>query len=170
MFSDLATLTFIHTALSFLALIAGFLVLPGLLGRQAPAFMTPLFLFSAFATSATGFLFPFNSLLPSHITGVVALVVLAVTLFARYYAHLSGAWRAVYAATAVASLYFLVFVLVAQIFAKIPLLHATAPTQSEPPFAIAQLVVLAIFIWLGIAAARRFRPDAANYPGAERAI
>jgi hypothetical protein len=161
MFLDLATLTFIHTALSFLALITGFLILPGLLGRQAPAFMTPLFQFSAFATSATGFLFPFNGVLPSHVTGVIALPILAVALLAHYYAQFSGAWRWIYAATTVASLYFLVFVGVAQAFAKIPMLRATAPTQSEPPFLIAQLIVLAIFIWLGIAAARQFRPDVA---------
>lgn len=164
MFVDLATLTFIHTALSFLALITGFLVLPGLLGRQARAIMTPLFLFFAVATSVTGFLFPFNGVLPSHVTGLIALAVLAVALFALYGAHLSGSWRWIYAATAVASIYFLVFVGVAQAFAKIPLFRDAAPTQSEPPFLIAQLVVLAIFIWLGFVAAKKFRPGAALSP------
>ena len=154
MFVDLATLTFVHTALSFLALFTGVLIVPGLLGRRIPAFPTPLFLLLAVATSATGFAFPFNGVLPSHVVGGIALVVLAVALFAHYYAHLSGSWRWIYAVSAIASVYFLVFVGLAQAFAKIPALKAAAPTQSEPPFLIAQLVVLAVFIGLGIAATR----------------
>jgi hypothetical protein len=168
MFVDLATFTTIHTMISLVAILAGTLVLIDLLGFRLPHLTTPIFLLTAIATSATGFGFPFNGLLPSHIVGAIALAVLAVVVVARYFAHLSGAWRWIYAAGMVASLYLLVFVGVAQAFAKISVLRAAAPTQSEPPFAIAQLVVLAIFVALGIAAAKRFRPEAAPFAAPPR--
>ena len=112
------------------------------------------------ATSATGFGFPFDKLLPSHIVGIISLVVLAIAIFARYGQHLSGAWRWIYVVTATIAFYFNVFVLVAQAFLKVPALHAIAPTGSEPPFAIAQACVLIIFIGITIAAIRKFHPAA----------
>jgi|EndMetStandDraft_9_1072997.scaffolds.fasta_scaffold59758_2 hypothetical protein len=156
---DLGTLTTVHTAISLLAILFGVLALVEMLGVALPSFVGVIFLLLAFLTSATGFLFPFNSLLPSHIVGGIALAVLAVALLARYAGHLAGAWRWIYSVMVVASVYFLIFVGVAQAFAKIPALQGLAPTQSEPPFAIAQLVVLAIFIAIGIGAARRFQPN-----------
>src|SRR5262249_8753464 len=111
------------------------------------------------ATSATGFLFPVEHFLPSHAIGLISLLVLAVAVVARYARHLAGAWRRVYGIGAVTALYLHVFVPVVQLFQTVPALHALAPTQSEPPFLLAQLVVLALFAALAIAAAVRFRID-----------
>ncbi|MFK8252902.1 hypothetical protein [Ancylobacter terrae] len=163
---DLTTLTAVHTALSLVAIIAGIPAMAGLFrGRIAPVW-TPLFLGTAIATSVTGYFFPFNGILPSHVVGAVALLVLAVTLYAAYGGRHAGVWRWIYAIGIVVSQYLLVFVLVAQAFLKVPALHALAPTQAEPPFAVAQLITLAVFILLGVRAARRFgasdAPDA--YP------
>jgi len=72
--------------------------------------------------------------------------------------HLRGAWRSVYVIMAMLALYFNCFVLVVQLFEKVPSLHALAPTQKEPPFGIAQLAVLLIFIVLTVLGVRKFRP------------
>lgn len=154
-------LIILHTALSLVALATGPSVVADLLDSREREGMTKLFLATALLTSATAFLFPFTQLLPSHITAIIALLVLAVTIPARYRYQLRGAWRRIYAGGAVASLWLLVFVLIAQVFAKIPALRAAAPTQSEPPFAITQFVALTIFVLLGIVAVRRFHPAAA---------
>jgi hypothetical protein len=156
---DLGTLTQIHTVISLLAILIGVVALVEMLGIALPAWVGLSFLLLAIATSATGFLFPLNAVLPSHVTGVIALVVLAGALFARFVAHYAGPWRWIYAATIVASVYFLMFVGVAQMFLKIPAFQQAAPTQSEPPFLVAQLIVLAVFVWIGVASARRFRPE-----------
>jgi hypothetical protein len=111
-------------------------------------------------TSVTGFFFPFDHLLPSHIIGIISLAVLAVAMLALYVYHLAGAWRWIYVVSAVAALYFNLFVGVFQAFQKLPFLQPLAPTQSEPPFLAAQLVVLAIILVLGILAVVRFRPVA----------
>jgi hypothetical protein len=119
---------------------------------------TLLFLATTVATSVTGFGFHREQLLPSHIVGIISLVLLAVAILALYVFALRGAWRRIYVVTAVASLYLNVFVLIVQGFLKVPALHALAPTQNDPPFAIAQGIALIAFIAIGIAAARRFRP------------
>ncbi|WP_035714406.1 hypothetical protein [Azorhizobium doebereinerae] len=155
---DITTLTGIHTWLSLIAIASGVVVTGGLFASRRLPGWTALFLATAVAASATGYLFPFNGVLPSHIVGAVALVVLVAALAARYPLRLSGAARWIYVAGAVASLYLLVFVGVAQAFAKIPALKAMAPTQAEPPFAIAQGVVLLIFLGIGVLAARSFHP------------
>ncbi|MEJ0015805.1 MAG: hypothetical protein WDN25_04420 [Acetobacteraceae bacterium] len=150
---DLPTLTTIHTLLSLIGLVTGVVAIVALFDIRLPRVWTQAFLTTAIATSVTGFGFPLNGVLPSHVIGAVALVVLACVLTARYR---SGAgWRRVDAIGIVASEYFLMFVAVAQAFSKIPPLRALAPTQSEPPFAIAELVVLVLFVSLGIAAGRR---------------
>ena len=105
----------------------------------------------------TGFLFPFDHLLPSHKVGIVSLVVLAIVLLGRYGTGLSGAWRWIYPIGCVLPLYLNVFVLVVQSFQKIAFLAALAPTQSELPFQLVQLAVLAAFLWLAVGAVRRFR-------------
>jgi hypothetical protein len=154
---DPTTLLGFHTIASLIALGTGILAVLALLGLRLPAVWTQLFLLTAVVTSATGFLFPVTAVLPSHIIGAIALVVLAAVLLARFVGRLAGAWRGVYAVGMVASLYFLFFVAIAQAFGKVPVLKAAAPTESEPPFAIAQGVTLVIFIGLGIAALRLFR-------------
>jgi len=119
---------------------------------------TATFLAATILTSATGFLFPFTKLLPSHIVGIISLAMLALATFALYAKHLSGLWRPVYAITAVLSLYLNVFVLLVQSFMKIPSLKALAPTQTEPAFLVAQGTLLAVFLVLTILTIVRFRP------------
>lgn len=163
MILGMSTFTFIHTALSLVALVAGIFVMIGLLGSKTLDGWTALFLATAVATSATGFGFPFDHFLPSHWVGVISLVVLALAILGRYVFHFAGAWRWVYAVGVVLALYLDVFVAIVQAFLKIPALTPLAPTQSEPPFAIAQGVALVIFVVLAIAAARKFHPDGAQH-------
>jgi hypothetical protein len=120
--------------------------------------MTALFLVTTILTSVTGFLFPIHGFTPALGVGIFSCIILAVALIAYYGRQLIGVWRWIYVVTAVAALYFNVFVLVVQSFIKVPALNALAPTQSEPPFAIAQAAVLAIFVLIGIAAVMTFRP------------
>jgi hypothetical protein len=155
---DLTTLTQLHTVISLLAVLLGAVILVEMLGITLPASVTNSFLLLAFLTSATGFLFPLNGVLPSHVVGVVALLILAVAFYARYAGHLLGRWRWIYAVSIVASVYLLMFVGVAQMFTKIAAFQVAAPTQSEPPFVVAQLVLLVAFLAIGIAAVRQYRP------------
>lgn len=145
-----------HTWLSLIAIVAGFPVAAGLLRGHVSPRWTGVFLSTAFATSATGFGFPFNGVLPSHIIGAIALAIVTVAGFALYARRLEGGWRRIYAITAMVSLYLLLFVLVAQSFQKVPALQAMAPTQSESPFAIAEGLLLLAFVVLTWLAARRF--------------
>ena len=156
----MAAYTLVHVVISLIAIGAGIVVLAGLLGRRRLDRVTALFLVTMAATSLTGFGFPFVQLLPSHILGAISLVVLAVSVLARYSYRLAHGWRATYVITAVMTLYLNVFVLIVQTFQKVPALAALAPTQSEPPFAITQLIVLVIFIALGFRAVVRFRETA----------
>ena len=158
MILGMTPLVLIHTLISLVAIVAGFVILKGLFDSKRLDGWTQVFLGTIFLTSASGFILPADKFLPSHATGIVAILVVLVAYYARYSARMTGRWRAIYAGTAVASLYFDVFVLVVQFFTKIPALRAMAPTQSEPPFAIAQGIVLVIFLYLGFVAVRRFHP------------
>ena len=154
---DPTTYVGIHTWLSLVAIAIGFLVVAALFnGRVAAGGATGIFLSTALLTSLTGFGFPFGGFTPAIGVGIVAVLILAAVLAALHVFHLRGVWRAVYAAGVVASLYLLVFVGVAQAFAKVPELQQLAPTQSEPPFAIAQAAVLLIFLVVGTFATRAF--------------
>jgi hypothetical protein len=159
---SLPTFTLLHVIISLVGIASGLVVLYGLLGANRISGMTALFLVTTILTSATGFLFPFTALLPSHMVGILSLVLLAIAVFALYGQRLSGAWRWIYVVTALLSLYLNVFVLVIQSFLKIPLLHALAPSvpPSEPPFAVVQGIVLVLFVIAIVAAVRRFRPPA----------
>ena len=152
-----STFTFVHVVLSLVGIGSGFIVVCGLLTGKRLDGWTALFLASTVATSVTGFGFPVDHVLPSHIVGVMSLLVLAVAILARYALHLAGAWRRAYVVSAVMALYLNVFVLIVQLFLKVPTLKAMAPTQSESPFVLTQLVCLALFVVLALAAARRFR-------------
>jgi len=154
------TFTVVHTALSLIGIVSGVVVMFGLLGGKQRDKWTGLFLLTNVLTSVTGFLYPFDHLLPSHKVGIISLLVLAVAILGRYAFHLAGGWRRTYVLTAVMALYLNVFVLVVQSFLKVPALHAMAPTHQEPPFLIAQLIVLALFIWLAIAAVKKVRNQA----------
>lgn len=153
---DPTTFTGFHTWLSLIAIVAGFPVAAGMLRGHTRPRWTGTFLSTAFATSATGFGFPVSGILPSHIVGALSLVLVAIAAFALYARRLEGAWRRVYAIAALLAWYLLVFVLVAQLFLKVPALHGLAPTGAEPAFLVAQLVVLAAFAALIWQAARRF--------------
>jgi hypothetical protein len=154
-----STYTLIHVLLSLVGIGSGFVVLFGLLTGRRLNGWTALFLLTTVATSVTGFGFPFDHLLPSHKVGIISLFVLAVAILARYAFHLEGPWRWIYVVSAVIALYLNVFVGIVQSFEKVPALKAMAPTQSEPPFVVTQLVALALFIVLAIFAARRFRSE-----------
>ena len=156
----LPPLTAIHTAISLVGIVTGLVVLfSGLLAsRQLPRW-TSWFLATTVLTSATGFLLPAPHFLPSHAVGIMSLLVLAVALYALYSKHLAGGWRRTYVLTAVIGLYLNVFVLVAQLFDKVPALKELAPTQTEAPFKAAEGVVLVAFIILGALAATRFHPQ-----------
>jgi hypothetical protein len=145
--------------LSLVRIATGFVVVFGLITAKQLDDWTAAFFLTTVATSLTGFLFPFHKLLPSHVIGIISLVTLAIALLARYLRHLTGAWRWIYVVNVVISLYLNVFVLVAQLLQKIPGLKALAPTQSEPPFLIAQVVVMALFIMVGIFAVRKFHVE-----------
>jgi hypothetical protein len=162
---SLATFVLVHVVISLVGVASGLVVMFGLLGSNRMSGLTALFLVTTILTSATGFLIPplvSEKLLPSHIIGLLSLVLLAIACFALYVQKLSGAWRWVYVLTAMISLYLNVFVLVIQSFLKVPALHALAPSvpPSEPPFAIVQGIVLVFFAIVIIGAIRRFRPPA----------
>ena len=154
-----ATYTFLHVLISLVGIGTGLIVMFGFLNGRRREGMNTLFLITTVLTSVTGFGFPFDHLLPSHILGIISLVVLPIAIPARYVFHLDGTWRRIYVITASIALYLNVFVLVAQSFMKVPALNALAPTQKEPPFLIAQLVVMFIFIGLTTLAVKRFRSD-----------
>ena len=157
---SLATITLVHVIISLIGIVSGFIVLFGLFGSNRMPGWTALFLLTTILTSATGFMFPFTKLLPSHMIGILSLVLLAIACLALYGMKLAGAWRWIYVVTAMIALYFNVFVLVIQAFLKVGPLHALAPSvpPSEPPFAIVQGIVLVFFIIAIIGAVRRFRP------------
>jgi hypothetical protein len=155
----MTTFTFVHVVLSLVGIFSGFVVVFGLIAAKRLDIWTAVFLASTVATSVTGFLFPFEHFLPSHGVGILSLVVLAVAILARYAFHLAGAWRRIYVVSAVIALYLNVFVLIVQLFQKVPALETMAPTQSEPPFLLTQFVGLAIFVGIAIAAAIRFRSE-----------
>lgn len=158
MIVDITMFTLIHTLISLVAIATGLVVAGGLIAGQRLDGWTGLFLVTTALTSITGFGFPFTKLLPSHYVGILSLVLLVPVILARYRKHLEGAWRGVYVVGSVLVLYLNVFVLVDQLFRRIPALIVLAPAHKEPPYLLTQLFVMALFVVLGIAAARRFRP------------
>jgi hypothetical protein len=152
-----ATYTLIHVLISLVGIASGLVVLYGMIGGKRLDGMTALFLTTTVLTSVTGFGFPNDHITPGIKVGILSLVVLAIAIVARYALHLAGGWRTTYVITAMIALYFNCFVLVVQSFEKISALKALAPTQKEPPFAIAQGVVLIAFIVLTIYAVKGFR-------------
>jgi hypothetical protein len=150
--------TIVHTALSLIAIFTGIVVVFAMLANNRANYWTKWFLVTAVATTVTGFFFPFHGFTPAIGLGIISLPFLAITIFARYPKHLAGAWRWIYVIGAVICLYFNLFVLVVQSFEKIPALHALAPTQTESPFKLTQLLVLIISALLCITALIRFHP------------
>ncbi|HWY60749.1 MAG TPA: hypothetical protein VNW15_02500 [Rhizomicrobium sp.] len=156
---DSQILTLSHVAISLVGILSGVIVAWGLITNRPLPGLTAIFLLTTVATSVTGFFFHRDHILPSHIVGLISLLLLAAAITGLYLRKLRGAWRGVYVVGAVASLYLNVFVLIVQSFLKIPALNALAPTQSsEPAFAGSQGAALLLFIVIGILSFKRFRP------------
>ena len=160
---SVGTFVQVHVVISLIGIVAGLIVMFGMLGSKRQPGLTAIFLLTTILTSATGFLIPpllFEKTLPSHMVGLLSLLLLAIACFALYVMKERGAWRWIYALTALVSLYLNVFVLVIQSFLKVPFLHALAPSvpPAEPPFAVAQGIVLVFFVIMIIGVWRRFRP------------
>jgi hypothetical protein len=155
---SLETFTLIHVTISLIGIASGIVVMYGFLTDQRLDRWTAVFLLSTTLTSLTGFLFPFTVMTPGIKLGIISLVVLTLAIVARYFLH--PVWRKTYVIAACTALYFNVFVAVVQSFEKVPSLKALAPTQKEPPFAIAQIAVLLLFVVLTIFAVKRFRTAA----------
>lgn len=154
----------IHTILSLIAIGTGGCVILCMSKGGRPGYSTLAFLITMIATDVTGFFLPAAKLLPSHITGIISLAAITLALAAHYAFHFAGAWRRIYAVTIGVAIYLNFFVLVTQLFLKVPALHALAPNapdNPEPPFLIAQVILLAIFIWLIWKSMKNFRPEAA---------
>src|SRR5262245_35476162 len=163
---SLSAFTTLHVIVSLLAIAAGFIVVIGMLGGRRLPGTTAFFLATTVLTSLTGLLFPFSGLLPSHAFAILSLLVLALALAGLYVFRLAGPWRWIYVLGALVALYLNVFVAVVQAFQKVAVLQPLSPTQSEPPFLIAELAVLALFVILGAVALRRFHPALpVNPPG-----
>jgi hypothetical protein len=150
--------TIFHTALSLVAIISGLLVVKGLIASADRQLWTLLFLCTAAATTVTGFFFPFHGVTPALVLGVISIVPITLAFVARYRTGQAGAWRGAYVISIVATLYFNCFVLVVQSFQKNPSLNSLAPTQTEPPFKIAQLVTLILFIVIGFLSFKKYQP------------
>ena len=149
---DLQTFTLVHVLLSVIGIVAGLVVVGGLMAGTRLDRWIALFLATTLLTNISGFFFPFRALLPSHVLGALSLLILPVAIVARYGKQLAGGWRTAFVVSTVAALYFNVFVLMVQLFQKMPALVVLAPTQREPVFAVSQLLVLALFVALGRAA------------------
>jgi hypothetical protein len=154
--------TTLHVVISLIGIASGLVVLWGMLSGRHFGGLTALFLAATVLTSVTGFMFPLNQLLPSHLVGLISLVALAIALFALYGRSLSGTWRSIYIVTATMALYLNVFVGVVQAFRKLGVLQTLAPTQAEAPFVVAQFSVLVVFAILGYLAVRRYHPVAST--------
>ena len=164
MTTGMTPFTLFHVALSLVGIAAGFVVMAGMLRVRRLPRWTAVFLAATLATTLTGFLFPITAFTPALGVGIVSLLAFALVLPALYLFRLAGHWRWIYVVGAVFVQYLDVFVLVVQLFGKVPALRAIAPTQASPVFAAAQGLVLIAFVWFGILAVRRFRPEAALPP------
>src|ERR1700683_4472856 len=156
MTSGLAVFTLVHVAISLIGILSGLVVAFCLLSAKRLDGMTAVFLITTVLTSVTGYFFPYHGFKPSYVVGAISLVVLAMAIYSR---HRAGDWRRGYVIPAMIALYLNCFVLVAQAFMKVPALNALAPTGSEPPFLIAQIIVMVIFIVWTVLAVKKFRLD-----------
>ncbi len=135
---------------------SGFGAIAGMLAGRVFQIWTAVFLATTVATSVTGFFFPFRGFLPAHALGIISLVALAIAIYALYARRLVGAWRVSYVVSAVVAQYLNFLVLIVQMFAKVPEMKALAPTQTEPPFMVTQIVALAVFVVLGLLSLKKF--------------
>ena len=160
--AGMTPLTLFHVALSLVGIVTGLVAVLGMIAVRRLEAWTATFLSTTALTSITGFFFPFHKVTPGIILGVLSLVTLAVAIPARYVKKMEGGWLRTYVISSTLALYFNVFVLVVQLFLKVPSLHALAPTGSEPPFLVSQVVVLLAFVILTVLATLKFHPEPAH--------
>jgi hypothetical protein len=153
-----AAFTQLHVIISLIGIGSGLLVAFGLIKGKRFDGATAIFLVSTILTSVTGFAFPNEHITPGIVVGILSCIVLAFALLARYALKMSGIWRGIYVITAMVALYFNCFVLLVQLFEKVPALHALAPHGNEAPFKVAQLLLLVVFIILTTSGVKKFRP------------
>jgi len=158
--AGMSLFTLSHVVISLIGILTGIIAVFGMIAAKRLDGWNAIFLVTTALTSITGFLFPFHKWMPSYTLGVLSLIVLAIAIPARYAKHLEGGWRKSYTITACIALWLNTFVLVAQLYMKVPAIHALAPTGTEPPFLITQVVVMAVFIVLTVAATIKFHPEA----------
>jgi hypothetical protein len=151
-------LTYLHVFLSVIGLGAGVFVVLGFFSSKRFSILTTAFVVATFLTSLSGFLFPFHGVTPGIVLGVLSLIVLILATYALYIKKLAGIWRETYVITACLALYFNFFVLVAQAFDKVHVLHSIAPSQTSPGFAISQIAVLVLFILITVRSVQKFHP------------
>ena len=161
--------TIFHVIISLVGIASGFIVVFELIAAKPLGGWNTLFLVTTLATSLTGFLFPFQGFTPAIGLGIISTLVLAVAFLALYRFGLAGGWKRTYAITAVLAQYLNFFVLVVQLFRRVPALKELAPTQSEPPFQIVQLAVLLVFAALGTRAAMKFHAETPHIARAAKA-
>jgi hypothetical protein len=154
----LPVFTFVHVAISLIAILSGIVVVLGMIRNMRLNVVTVLFLLTTVLTSVTGFFFPFKGVTPGIILGILSLIVLFPAILARHAFHMIGKWRWIYVVCSVIALWFNFFVLIAQSFEKVPALHALAPKGSEPPFLITQVIFMVVYIFLGYSAVKKFHP------------
>jgi hypothetical protein len=155
---SLRTFTYLHVYISLIAIGAGFIVVYSMIAAKRAPLLTAVFLFMTAMTSLTGFLFPFKGVTPAIVVGLLSLLVVVIAIIAHRRSQTSGIWRGTYVISSILALYFNFFVLIVQSFQKIPGLHALAPTQTELPFKLAQLVTLIVVIVLTTMAFKKYRP------------
>jgi len=156
---SLVQFTYLHVFMSLIGIGAGIFIIFGLLTSRRLSILTSLFLITTVLTSVTGFLYPFNGMTPGIVLGILSMIVLILAIIGLYVRKLAGAWRGIYVVSVIVAFYFNFFVLVAQAFDKVPVLHAVAPSQKSPGFMITQLAVLLIFILLTVRAVKKFHPE-----------
>jgi hypothetical protein len=155
---SLAFFTQLHVAISLIGIAAGFVVIFGMMASKRMELVTGLFLLATILTSVTGFLFPYHGVTPGIVIGILSLVALLLAVIARYSGHMAGGWRGTWVATAMLAQYFNFFVLIVQLFEKVPALHALTPAQMKVPFDVTQLAALVVFLVLGVVSYRKFQP------------
>jgi len=156
---SLVQFTYLHVFMSLIWIGAGIFIIFGLLTSRRLSILTSLFLITTVLTSLTGFLYPFNGMTPGIVLGILSMIALILAIVGLYVRKLAGAWRGIYVVSVIVAFYFNFFVLVAQAFDKVPVLHAVAPSQKSPGFMITQLAVLLIFILLTVRAVKKFHPE-----------
>jgi hypothetical protein len=152
--------TLVHVLISLVGIASGFGVLSGLIGGKLFPRWIDIFMVTTWATSVSGFFFPFQGITPGIIVGCITVIAMGIASYGLYIRRLSGVWCSAFVVGAILSQYLNVFVLLVQLFQKMPVLQEIAPTQTEPAFVLTQLLTLVVFLAIGFLAVKRFRSPA----------